>query len=212
MRIETTVPYGERRDAISHEWMVFCDALGWVPILCPNSLSNPVEWFDSQSAHGIILTGGNDIGSEPMRDGTEQALVNCCLERRYPILGVCRGFQFLNCHFGGQLTRDLSTAQGSSNTFHTGTRHDVFLEHPLSRGSEDVVNVNSFHCQGVLKKQLAPCLNRIASNEDVVEAYASRELSVFGVQWHPEREKSIQPVDQVITSWFQAAINEKGII
>ena len=40
---------------------------------------------------GILLSGGNDLGSFPDRDNTELNLINYAIQKSIPILGICRG-------------------------------------------------------------------------------------------------------------------------
>ena len=73
--------------------------------------------------HGVILTGGLDIGpniygedTDPEadvrisseRDEWEIPILKQALANNMPILGICRGMQLLNVVFGGKLIQDLS--------------------------------------------------------------------------------------------------------
>ncbi len=74
---------------------------------------------------GFLFTGGQDVApalyherpSEKCgeccveRDDMETALFWSALERDKPILGICRGIQFMNAALGGTLYQDLPTAR-----------------------------------------------------------------------------------------------------
>ena len=50
-----------------------------------------------------LLTGGEDPGTSPPRDDTERALLDWAIGDRLPVFGVCRGLQFVQRYFGGEL-------------------------------------------------------------------------------------------------------------
>lgn len=71
---------------------------------------------------GLILGGGGDVvpswyGQEnaacntldEKRDQVEKCLVEQACKKQIPILGICRGMQFLNVFFGGNLIQDIGT-------------------------------------------------------------------------------------------------------
>ncbi len=69
---------------------------------------------------GIILTGGNIVNPKKYksrnhlsdvyleRDETEKLLFNYAINKELPILGICRGFHFINVELGGKLTHNIS--------------------------------------------------------------------------------------------------------
>ena len=50
---------------------------------------------------GVIFSGGNDLSlfnknkANLFRDRQEKKLLTSCLKKKVPIIGVCRGFQFI---------------------------------------------------------------------------------------------------------------------
>jgi len=173
---------------------------------------------------GLLLTGGGDIdpmlygetmaGSDPPewpRDHLEIAQFQVARRRGIPILGICRGLQFLNVAMGGSLIQHLPNwpkHRAVAPKFES-KQHRVRLdsESRLARILVDdrstglIVAVNSRHHQAVTLDRLAPGL--IGTAEVVgaesawseftivegIETSATREGREFvlGVQWHPER-------------------------
>jgi putative glutamine amidotransferase len=174
------------------------------PLMGPSSAGPALD-----GAHGLILTGGEDLdpawyGVDPSdllsppsreRDLFELALFGVARQRGLPILGICRGIQLINVGMGGTLFQDLpSERPGPVNHRPDGPRdarsHRVRLE-PGSRaaaalGATSVV-VNSSHHQAI--KDLAPGLIATGwTDDELIEAAEARDGSpwLLAVQWHPE--------------------------
>jgi putative glutamine amidotransferase len=172
------------------------------------------EAFDAMD--GLLLSGGADLepgrygrpnqGStavEPERDALEAAAWSAAQARLLPVLGVCRGFQAINAFSGGTLLQHVDGHAGP------GWGHGTASTHPLrvapgtrlarilfptnARGG--VLEVNTYHHQGILAAGLAPSLvaNAWATSPagDLVEGLeAADHRFVIGVQCHPERTES----------------------
>ena len=160
-------------------------------------------------AHGLVLTGGEDVapsryGEQPhpelgtvnfARDEMEFTLLRGALERRMPVLAICRGMQLLNVALGGTLYQDLPSQLGGDLIHEQDAAVNDRWHH--ARVEEDsrmaeifgspTLHINSFHHQGI--KDVAPALRARAWAEDgLVEAIEAPDYPwVFGVQWHPER-------------------------
>lgn len=192
MRIAENASYPERRDAISHDWSVYLDSLGILPVLVPNTLSDPARYLDL-GVRGLLLTGGDDLGApgQPtQRDNTEDTLLTEALRRGLPVFGVCRGLQVLNRHYGGAVSEKLPEP-------HVG-------DHPVTMSDGTERMVNSFHNQGVMAGQLAPSLKAFAQTRlGVVEAVRHVNAPVMAVQWHPERPNPSADLDrQLMQEWL----------
>jgi len=161
---------------------------------------------------GILFAGGDDVDpsfygetkrhenvrDHRPRDEFEFSLLQQALERRSPILGICRGVQMINVGFGGSLYQDMNedaepqlehrqTDLGKSRQEPT---HSVLVTDPesaLGAVVQGSCRVNSLHHQAV--KRLGRGLKVTARSEDgFVEAVESAEAYPFlmAVQWHPE--------------------------
>ncbi|MFE3186557.1 gamma-glutamyl-gamma-aminobutyrate hydrolase family protein [Streptomyces violascens] len=164
---------GERRDTLDQAWAEFLAACGLLAVPVPNHPA-AVDLLTAADAGGLLLTGGNDLaaygGSAPERDAVEACLVAAAIERGLPVLGVCRGMQFLLHRFGARL---------EPVTGHVAT------EHVIETG-EGPRMVNSFHRWGA-RAGAGPLRVTARAADGVVEAVAALELRVAGLMWHPER-------------------------
>jgi putative glutamine amidotransferase len=176
---------------------------------------------------GILLGGGRDIEparyghkpgehldvTDPLRDAFELELTERALDRRLPILGMCRGIQVLNVALGGTLVQDVAlrpewAEHPSDRGWHAWKEverssvegADEVPEHPrhpisVVPGSRlqaalgvDEIEVDSFHHQAL--DEVAPDLTVVATAPDgVVEAVElDGDAYVLAVQWELQEE------------------------
>ena len=157
---------------------------------------------------GLLFTGGHDVDPKiykavkkdicgkicKIRDDMESYLFGKALEKDMPVLGICRGIQFMNAYLGGTLYQDLGTEYNCKAEHHMTPPYDReahmvnVIPNTLLAGiiGEGEHAVNSYHHQAV--KCVAPGVEVMAVSEDgLVEALSVRNKSfTVGVQWHPE--------------------------
>ncbi len=200
MRIVDAIDYHDPRDALSHEWIRFIETLGHSPILIPSVLEDPVAFFQSIECEGLILTNGENVklessaegwtGSE--RDITEARLLTFCLERKIPVIGVCRGLQFINIFYGG--------SQRPAEQPHVNVEHTINIIDPEFREAlqiEEAVT-NSYHQIVVAPDDIATTLIPFAISDGVIEGLYSKSDRVLAVQWHPERQNRSPNIDRIL--------------
>ncbi|MCH8502341.1 MAG: gamma-glutamyl-gamma-aminobutyrate hydrolase family protein [Aliidiomarina sp.] len=174
----------EWRDALDAKWAQLLEQLGFLPILLPNYLHDVVQYLESVGIDGLILSGGNDIGSAPLRDVLENEALLYAQRQNLPVLGVCRGMQFLSHTEGGNL---------HSRSGHVATRHKLNGHWAHKHG---FVQVNSYHNQAILQNDCPEAFEVLATTEDgVVEAFRHKQRNWLGIMWHPEREVPFQESD-----------------
>lgn len=157
---------------------------------------------------GFLFTGGADLspslyGEKPLpctrncvvnREKMELSLMKSILAKNKPVLGICRGMQFINVYFHGTLYQDIldqrkdSLVHWQKEPFETPSHMDqIDPASPLYRVLKTtLLPVNSLHHQGV--KECASELRVMAHASDgLVEAiYHPDYPFVWGIQWHPE--------------------------
>lgn len=172
---------------------------------------------------GLLLAGGGDIdpasygaaphrsvgGVDRARDSLELALARAAVERRLPLLAICRGMQVLNVALGGDLHQDLEGSGGIDHGRHGDADHPVRCAPGSLLASVCgplVAHCASHHHQGVAR--LAGGLEAVGWSDDgLVEAVELRGSDgwLLGVQWHPERTAAADPVQQALFEAFVAA-------
>ena len=192
--------------------------------------SDNIKEFDRCNA--LLLTGGNDVdpalysgltgspkiqGVDPKRDSFERKLLDSAIKRNLPILGICRGLQLVNVHFGGTLIPDLEEAglTAHRSTSYGEIKHEIFIE--KDAGLREIVGctgcmVNSFHHQAV--GMVGNGLRVVARASDgVVEAMefdgGAGDQYFYTLQWHPERmRRENNPCSKNILTSFINKVNE----
>lgn len=174
------------------DYLVGIKAAGGIPVVLPITMSEAdaeriVETFD-----GFLFTGGQDVSTCPERDQVEMLLLQKALGANKPILGICRGLQFINVFLGGTLWQDLPSQHPSAIVHRQGKPYGV-PTHQVSISGElqsllckDILEVNTLHHQAV--KDLGSGLVPMAVAPDgLIEAIQMPDKRfVWAVQWHPE--------------------------
>jgi putative glutamine amidotransferase len=179
--------YKEERLTLDLRWFSLIEALGYAPLVLPFSR----KWkklFDSVEVIGLILSGGNNLACTESnelsvkRDEFETYFLQYAIEKYVPILGICRGMQFINHYFGGSLKKVLGHV---NRHHHVQIQPDSILFNTLG----SVAYLNSFHHYGIsqLPKELLPLA--WASDDLSIEAFLHHQSPILGLLWHPERFK-----------------------
>ncbi len=163
----------------------------------------PGDTFNSDDFDGVVITGGHDVdpvlyASQPEvvprydqeRDAFESRMIEIALQRRLPLLGICRGAQLLNVRLGGSLFQELKSRRSKTSNRWTvlplktlllepGTRLKTLLDCASCR-------INSLHNQGM--DRLGEGLRVSGRDLDgIVQGLEDPDRPfLVGVQWHPE--------------------------
>ncbi|HEV8082749.1 MAG TPA: gamma-glutamyl-gamma-aminobutyrate hydrolase family protein [Chitinophagaceae bacterium] len=163
--------------------------------------------------NGIILSGGHDINprlyNQPQflsycdpndidekRDEFEWKIMQHIEETQKPLLGICRGLQFVNVFYGGTLVPDIP-AFGKYN--HSKFAEEKDREHMVDIDpnsalykiiGEEKGIINSGHHQSVDMPGFGLVANAI-SPDGIIEGMERKDTDgralMLLVQWHPER-------------------------
>jgi putative glutamine amidotransferase len=209
---------------------LYADAIarhGGEPVLLSAASPEPVQRAMLDEMAGLLLSGGVDIdparyggrsaGSDvdAARDTLEARAWATADRRSIPVFGICRGLQAINVFLGGRLVADVRGHAGPSWGSGPALRHPLrvvpgtrlarILFPTNVRGG--VVEVNSYHRQGVRPADLAPGL--IASGTasspegELVEAVETRSgRFIVALQSHPERPEGTPPAFERLFAVF----------
>lgn len=182
MRVIESHGYVEPRDALAQDWSRFLHeaipGVAWMYL--PNLGSDRIPAYcDQWGINALILTGGENIGAEPLRDDTERSLLSWAEQRDYPALGICRGMQLMAICAGTKL---------KSVKQHVKQRHALH--------GDIVREVNSYHEFSLTNCPEGYTVTASAPDGEI-EAIRHNRLKWEGWMWHPEREENFDKADQL---------------
>lgn len=130
---------------------------------------------------GILLSPGP---CDPDQAGICLELTHAAAEAKLPLLGVCLGHQTLGQAFGGKVVRADDIVHGKMGQMHH-TNSGVFA------GLPSPFAATRYHSLVVERASLPACLTVTAALEDgTIMGLQHRDLSMHGVQFHPESIRS----------------------
>ncbi len=157
----------------------------------------------TDGATHLLLPGGGDItpaffgqadhGSRSI--DTELDILQLDILARFtaqkkPVLGICKGLQLINVHFGGDITQHIDTAETHKwvgrDQFHYVFHCDLGRRDFFYQLYGNSAKVNSAHHQALDRtgEGLIPVCR---AGDNVIEGLVHRFLPILAVQWHPER-------------------------
>lgn len=204
---------------------------GGVPVMLP--VTDDREAIDALAAKldGFVFSGGPDMDPEMYnmrkhekcgfisvrRDANEKAMFERFIKTGKPIMGICRGHQFINVMCGGSLYQDIPSETGSEIKHYMDPPYNrpahkvsIYPNSPLYKiVKEGEIEVNSCHHQAVC--ELAPCLEPMALSEDgfIESFYMPEALYLHGYQWHPEKDQHNEYSKKIFRGFIKACIEDQ---
>lgn len=163
----------------------------------------------------LLLPGGGDISpdlyNQPDRGSREIdreldliqfAYLTHFLDRNLPIIGICKGMQFINLHLGGSIIQDMPTESKNIHAYlqYKDNQHSctytpldklpLFVNKPILeklyklKQLPNIINSAHHQCIDCIAPKLIPF--QYASDK-VLEGYIHATRPILGFQWHPER-------------------------
>jgi gamma-glutamyl-gamma-aminobutyrate hydrolase PuuD len=156
-----------------------------------------------EDADLVIFSGGPDVDpllygqtehktthTDLQRDKADLLLYNLCLEKGIPMLGICRGAQFLSVMNGGALYQDVDNHTGPHDIWDIHNRRLIqgisSVHHQMVMdNTEGGMQVLAFSSGRSTHRAISPSEFETGPNKDI-EAFFYRDTCSLGIQGHPE--------------------------
>lgn len=154
-----------------------------------------------EEADLVIFSGGPDVNpllygeaqhpltrTDVVRDKRDVELYEYCVSHGIPMLGICRGAQFLHVMNGGKLYQDVNNHYGDHDIWdlkaHKAVRGISSVHHQMVRKqpSMEVIAIAS----GRSSVRIISPTEKEEGNTQDIEAFFYRDTCCLGIQGHPE--------------------------
>lgn len=162
-------------DSFTYNLVQYFGQLGVTPQVFRNDQVTIAE-LDALHPDRLVISPGPCTPSEA---GISCAAIQA-FAGRIPVLGVCLGHQSIGQVFGGNIVRADRLMHGKTSPIHHDNR-GVFTDLP------NPFEATRYHSLVIAPASLPACLERSAwTAEGEIMGVRHRELTVEGVQFHPE--------------------------
>ena len=197
-RAEFIKKRNETCDLIDQRLTNFLLKMNYFPFFLPNNTSYIKMFIKKVTIDGVILSGGDALtkynGISPERDQVERLMINFSIKKGIPVLGICRGMQAIQDYFENKIQVVKS---------HVNTKHvlKVSGSNKLTKILKSQRTVNSYHNYGSFKVENdISCL--ATSSDGVIEAVKHNKSEIYGIMWHPERNKTFNKADKALIRYI----------
>lgn len=178
-------------NSISQEWIDWAENNNVTPYLIPNGINMLEDYIISLMPNIVVITGTHldqiSESGDQSQAATERKIIDICVRRKIPLLGVGQGMQFLNKYYGGSVEK----VQG-----HTNTSHDVIFTTPWQHIYNDQTNVHSDHGFGITETGVGADFTICAIGADgYIEALKHDKYPITGIMWQPEKHNNRKDVE-----------------
>ena len=167
-------------DSFTYNLLHYLGSLGADVVIRRNDALDVQEAMAMKPA-GILLSPGP---CDPDQAGICLALTEAAAETKTPLMGVCLGHQTIGQAFGGKVVRADQIVHGKLGEIHH-ENGGVFSGLPTPFAA------TRYHSLVVERASLPDCLEITAALSDgTIMGLQHKELSINGVQFHPESIRS----------------------
>ncbi len=202
-------------DSTQIHYILAVEKAGGIPITLPvlQNFNPEIIKRQVEAVDAILIQGGLDVtpslyNEEPkpetgltdiQTDNFIIEVIKQAVERKIPILGICRGLQILNVAFGGNLYQDLKYAGLDSNAHRQPDDDICAYKHSINIETNSILSqifpnvktlkVNSFHHQAIDRLANGFEVDAYSEGDGIIEAIHLKDDNqwVFAVQSHPEQ-------------------------
>ncbi len=127
----------------------------------------------------VIISPGPD---RPEKYLKFNGIIETCINKNIPLLGICLGHQAICQYFGAKLFQLQEVVHGRQKDM------IVTANSLLFSGIPSVVKVGLYHSWAIDLHTLPKCLlaTGVSKSENCLMAVAHKQYKIYGIQFHPE--------------------------
>lgn len=183
----------------TNESRTFSQYFNWLPDAEETEFPNKADLFlfaGGEDVHPYLYgeLRGKRTQSNPLRDVHETWAFNFAKKNKIPMLGICRGSQFLTVMAGGTLLQHVDGHQGQHTTFLsngavitvTSTHHQMMNPYVLKDSEYKII--------GIAKKTISQYIDGynevvpLPDNFPEPEIVYYPKINALAIQGHPEQQ------------------------
>lgn len=140
----------------------------------------------------LIISGGNDIynlvksENNLIRNQLDNKVLNNAIKKKIPVLGICYGAQFISHFFNNKVFKKKG---------HVKKNNKIIIK-DKSYLNKNFIKVKCFHNYGIGAHKNFDLIG--TCEDETVEFYKIRNMKIYGMMWHPERDLNFKNFNKVI--------------
>ena len=180
-------------DFLDHNWINFFNKKNYYFKAIPTQIKSTNKILNKKKKVDlIILPGGNDLFNNQkltkIRFDVEKKLIKFSINKKIPLLGVCRGMQVLNYYFGGTIVKIKG---------HMKSKSLIYMKHNLFKKNK--ISVKCFHNFCISPHSVSKEFENLGvDKKNNIEMFQHLKHNIVGVMWHPERENNFDKLNVII--------------
>ena len=139
----------------------------------------------------LIISGGNDLNRLKkskrnfLRESLDKHIIAKSIKLNIPLLGICYGAQLISSYYGNKIIKQ----KGRNNKKNQirFSKSDFF--------NIKTMTIKSFYNFAIkIDKNILEVL--ATSKNNCIEAFKVKKRKIYGIMWHPERDRSFKQLNK----------------
>ena len=139
----------------------------------------------------LIISGGNDLNRLKkskrnfIRESLDKHIIAKSIKLNIPLMGICYGAQLISSYYGNKIIKQ----KGRNNKKNQikFSKSDFF--------NVKTMTIKSFYNFAIkIDKNILEVL--ATSNNNCIEAFKIKKRKIYGIMWHPERDRSFKQLNK----------------
>tara|TARA_B100001175_G_C19464990_1_gene618607 strand:+ start:199 stop:801 length:603 start_codon:yes stop_codon:yes gene_type:complete len=139
----------------------------------------------------LIISGGNDLNRLKkskrnfLRESLDKNIITKSIKLNIPLLGICYGAQLISSYYGNKIIKQKGRNKKKNQI--KFKKSDFFNVKSMT--------IKSFYNFAIkIDKNILEVL--ATSKNNCIEAFKIKKEKIYGIMWHPERDRSFKQLNK----------------